>query len=166
MCTYPGKKSMKSTYISNFGLKGVDTDPMEEMFLKDTGKFESGLYETTYSKKLGGNIKYAYNLIAYLMYSPQCADTLHIGRGNVTYNAQFGYLYNRKVAYEKLKMCSICLISIVKGEERRECVDCLAWDCRDNTYGLLDEDGPSNLPLDSSILNCTGKLPCCKMTLL
>eukprot|EP00957_Ditylum_brightwellii_P084805 6447922-Ditylum_brightwellii.AAC.1 len=80
LCTYPSKQSMKSTPISNLGLKGVDTDPMEEMFLKDIRMFNSGCYETAYNNKVGGNIKYTCDLVAYLMDSPRRAATLHIGR--------------------------------------------------------------------------------------
>ena len=100
------------------------------------------------------------------MDSPQCTDTLHIGRGNATYNTQFGYSYNQKIVYDKLKMCSDCSDKIVKGEKLKRCSVCLAWDCNDDIDGLLDEGCPPNVPLDCSILKSNGKLPCWKITLL
>eukprot|EP00957_Ditylum_brightwellii_P061701 4682198-Ditylum_brightwellii.AAC.1 len=113
---------------------------MEDMFWKDLNQFDNGCYETTYTNRVGGNINYTCDLIAYLMDSPQHADTLHIGRD--------------------------CSDQIVKGEKLKRCSVCLAWDYSDDIDGLLDKDCLPNLPLDCSILKSNGKLPCRKMTLV
>jgi hypothetical protein len=103
----------KVTYPLSLSMKGTDHNLVEIEFCKEINQLKNGKPTVMYSRYHHSFVYIHADVFSILNDQPERRSNLHLGNGNSTLHARFGYIMNIKQVVEAFRSCEACTESII-----------------------------------------------------